>query len=126
MNKAKSIPIPLSHSSKIVQIPRFDGLLYTPDRYKRRGTAPQKNKVKHKLMKRGQSKHLKIQEIVLLTFRTHCTIMVPVVGHSSKVSACISMSSHFNRYSSSQKKSLTNSGVASSNNVRLRYCGGPV
>uniref|UniRef100_A0A2P2JYI7 Uncharacterized protein n=2 Tax=Rhizophora mucronata TaxID=61149 RepID=A0A2P2JYI7_RHIMU len=35
------------------------------------------------------------------------------------------MSSHFNRNSSSQKKSLTSSGVASSKTVLLRYCGGP-
>jgi hypothetical protein len=50
----------------------------------------------------------------LPTLRTHWTNMVPVVGQSSKVSACKSMSSHFARNSSSQKKSLISSGVTSS------------
>lgn len=61
-----------------------------------------------------------------LTLRTHCTIMVPVVWDSSRIWDCMSMLSHFGRKSSSQKKSLTISGVASSNIVLLRYWGGPV
>ncbi|KAJ0859516.1 hypothetical protein HanRHA438_Chr13g0613571 [Helianthus annuus] len=42
------------------------------------------------------------------------------------VSASNNMSSHFNRNSSSQKKSLIISGDISSYTVRDRYCGGPV
>ena len=62
-----------------------------------------------------------------LTFLTHRTTMVPVLVHSSSVSCWRSMSSQLFliRNSSSQKKSLTTSGDASSKIVLLRYCGGP-
>ncbi|MFS7926995.1 hypothetical protein Hanom_Chr04g00303721 [Helianthus anomalus] len=48
------------------------------------------------------------------TLRTHLTTIVPSFGHSSMVSASNNMSSHFNRNSSSQKKSLIISGDISS------------
>ena len=62
-----------------------------------------------------------------LTFLTHRTTKVPVLVHSSSVSCWRSMSSQLFliRNSSSQKKSLTTSGDASSKIVLLRYCGGP-
>lgn len=61
------------------------------------------------------------------TFLTHRTTKVPVLVHSSSVSCWRSMSSQLFliRNSSSQKKSLTTSGDASSKIVLLRYCGGP-
>jgi len=51
--------------------------------------------------------------------------MVPVVGHSSIIEELASMSSHLGLNSSSQNKSLTISGVASSKMVLLLYWGGP-
>lgn len=56
-----------------------------------------------------------------LTLRIHCTTIVPVVGHSSNVVEYASVSSHFDLNTSSQKKSLTNSGVTSSYTVLVRY-----
>lgn len=60
------------------------------------------------------------------TFRIQCTMLVPVAENSSMVAACKSISSHLSRKSSSQKKSLINSGVAFSYMVLLQYWGGPV
>lgn len=124
--------IPLLHSSMTVLIPKCGALSSILCRYKRMGTVPktkkEKNNVSHKPMQPGQfnKQREKKQVNTILTLRTQCTNMVPVVGHSSKVEAYISMSSHFDRNSSSQKKSLSCSGVASSYIVLLRYCGGPV
>lgn len=72
-----------------------------------------------------QKQHLINQIKRFCTFRTQCTFIVPVVGHSSNVVELISISSHLGRNWSSQNKSLTISGVASSKIVLLRYWGGP-
>jgi len=72
-----------------------------------------------------EANRTKKKEKQVATFRTHCTTIVPVSLQRSRVEEYKSISSHLERNSSSQKKSLTISGVASSNTVLLRYWGGP-
>lgn len=116
--------VPLSHNNKFFQPPIFFDQLYIPDHCRKKGTAQCSSKVRNQInistRKRCNENRHSMQSYVPQTFLIQWTIIVPVSGHSSNILQYASIGSHLGRNSSSQKKSLTNSGVASSKTVLLQ------
>lgn len=123
----RNICIPLSRNSISSQLPIFSSQWYIRDHYRKKGTVPRyqtKMSWQEASKEESQCSTRAIQS--KNTFFIQWTIVVPVWGYSSNILKYASIGSHLGRNSSSQKKSLTISGVASSKTVLLRYTTGPV